>query len=64
MVDEEEKDLPEIIDSQLIFKRNVFYVILYEVIVGIYISFQLLKKIIDFFSVLCVFKCMPEDKIK
>lgn len=66
MVDEEcvETYLSETIDPQLLFKRNVFYVILDEVIADINKRFESLKTIIDIFSVLWEFTCMTEDEIK
>jgi len=66
MVDEEgiEEYTSETIDPQLLFKRNVFYVILDEVIADINKRFESLKTLIDIFSVLWEFKDMTESEIK
>lgn len=61
--DEKKKNLPETTHLQLIFKRNVFYVILDEVIADISIIFESLKKTIGFFSIFWEFKCMPKYEI-
>lgn len=66
MVDEEgiEEYSSETIDPQLLFKRNVFYVILDEVIADINKRFESLKTLIDIFSVLWEFKYITESEIK
>lgn len=66
MVDEEsiEEYSSETIDPQLVFKRNVFYVILDEVIADINKRFESLKTLIDIFLVLWEFKHMTESEIK
>jgi len=65
MVDEEgiEEYSSETIDPQLVFKKNVFYVILDEVIADINKRFESLKTLIDIFSVLWEFKYMTESEI-
>lgn len=66
MVDEEGIDeySSETIDPQLLFKRNVFYVILDEVIADINKRFESLKTLIDIFSIFWEFKYMTESEIK
>lgn len=68
--DDKKENLPEITHLQLIFKRNVFYVILDEILEwsncrykhNIWIT-EIVKTIIGFFLIFWEFKCMPEDEI-